>query len=396
MGEMRQKAADRTTRNQTRHQWPVRSSVLAAGAVVALGALAACSGGVGNTASLSSGAIAQTGAASVSGGVDGQGVPAVISRAIASGKAIAPTGQATHKAAAKGKKQVKAKSSPTASSSPSSSASSSPSSSASSSPSPQSSAPPPSSTPTGSQGSGDPSGQSPASSLPGFTLKYVQEFNGDSVPANWNIYNGVPGGYSASVAMWEPNMCTFSGGEAHFMAQGIDSCGMKYLGAPQEYGAWFARLQGNDQPSNEFFSDIFLLWPANLQWPPEIDIYEDRGDRSRTYQSLINTVGDICGANPNFTCLFPYTQSNGPSGGIANTDTEWHTYGVEWTPSGVSFLIDGNVIFTAPADQVKSPAYQPELPMSPALQSENLQGGGTPSLIQTMAVDWMEQFSWNG
>ena len=40
-------------------------------------------------------------------------------------------------------------------------------------------------------------------------------------------------------------MCTFSGGEAHFMASGIDSCGMHSQAEPQKYGAWFARLQAN-------------------------------------------------------------------------------------------------------------------------------------------------------
>jgi beta-glucanase (GH16 family) len=84
-------------------------------------------------------------------------------------------------------------------------------------------------------------------------------------------------------------------------------------------------------------------------------------------------------------------------GGIANTDTEWHTYGVEWTPSGVSWLIDGKVIFTAPASAVKSPAQQPALTMDMDLQSENLPGSpGASTTEVTMNVDWVEQFSWNG
>jgi hypothetical protein len=60
---------------------------------------------------------------------------------------------------------------------------------------------------------------------------------------------------------------------------------------------------------------------------------------------------------------------------------------LERTPSGVSWLIDGHVILTAPASQVKSPAQQPE----------NLQGTtGASSPRETMTVDWFEQFSWNG
>jgi licheninase len=96
-------------------------------------------------------------------------------------------------------------------------------------------------------------------------------------------------------------------------------------------------------------------------------------------------------------CLDQYSQNNWGSNGVANDGTEWHTYGVEWTPSGVTWLIDGKVIFTAPASAVKSPAQQPALAMNMALQSENLQGSpGASTTEDTMNVDWVEQFSWNG
>jgi glycosyl hydrolase family 16 len=242
----------------------------------------------------------------------------------------------------------------------------------------------------------DPSGEDPSSTLPGFTLKYVQEFNGNSIPAGWLAFPGVPGGESASVAQWVPGMCTFSGGEAHFMAQGIDSCGMAFYGTNQEYGAWFARLKGDSEPSDMSFSNIFLLWPSNNQWPPEIDIYEDSGEsRSATSSSVINTVGDVCSSDDS-ACVKAYTQSNGQAGGVPNDGTQWHTYGVEWTPSGVTWLIDGRVIYTAPASQAKSPAQQPATPMNMGLQSQNLQGDGTPTQRETMTVDWVEQYSWNG
>ena len=192
-------------------------------------------------------------------------------------------------------------------------------------------------------------------------------------------------------------MCAFSGGEAHFMASGIDSCGLNYSGTPQEYGAWFARVKGDDEPSGMSFSDIFLLWPANNQWPPEIDIYEDSGgSRPGTTATVHNTVGNACGASPSGQCLAAYEQSNAQSGGVSNNGTGWHTYGVEWTPSGATWLIDSRVIFTALASQVKSPAQQPALPMNMDLQSQNLQGAGTPTPRETMTVDWVEEFSWNG
>ncbi|HUN34097.1 MAG TPA: family 16 glycosylhydrolase, partial [Trebonia sp.] len=239
---------------------------------------------------------------------------------------------------------------------------------------------PPTSSHSAQSSSPGPTEQDPLTALPNFTPSYVQEFDGDTIPPGWDAYSGVPGGESAQVAQWEPRMCTFSGGEAHFMASGIDSCGLQFYGVPQEYGAWFARLKGDDEPPGLFFSDIFLLWPANNQWPPEIDIYEDSGgNRSGTSATLHNTVGNACGSSPTGPCLAAYEQTNGGSGGVSNDGTEWHTYGVEWTPSGVTWLIDGRVIFTAPASQVKSPARQPALPMYMDLQSQNLRGTGTPT-----------------
>lgn len=250
---------------------------------------------------------------------------------------------------------------------------------------------------TGSSTSLDPSGENPTSALSGFTLKYLQEFDGNSLPANWDAYSGGDSGPQAddNEAHFDPSLCTFSGGEAHFIASGVDSCGMHYAGGPQEYGAWFARLKGGSLPSNVVFSDIFLLWPDNNQWPPEIDIYEDNGDRSKTTASMYNTVSSTCGSSPTPQCLAPYEQSNGSSGGVANDDTQWHTYGVEWTPSGVTWFIDGNVVFSAPANQVKSPAAQPAEPMDMDLQVQN-QGGGTSTQVETMTVDWVEEYSYNG
>jgi hypothetical protein len=62
----------------------------------------------------------------------------------------------------------------------------------------------------------------------------------------------------------------------------------------------------------------------------------------------------------------------------------------------VSWLIDGNVVFTAPNSERPAGAQQPALPMNMGLQSQNLSGGGTPTTRSTMNVDWVEQFSWNG
>ena len=342
-----------------------RRLIIEAGVLLAVGvsALAACGGNAAGTATRAANAGADGSTAADGGSARGLTAPVVISHALAKGTAEATPTPAV--ASPAGGAQRSAPAAVTAGQG-------------------------------GSQAIADPSGEDPPTALAGFTLKYTQDFNGGGIPAEWDAYSGAPGGVSLAVADWVPSMCTFSGGEAHLMAIGVDSCGLEYYGGSQEYGAWFARLKGDSEPSGMLFSDIFLLWPANNQWPPEIDIYEDNGYRSNTRATLINTVGSICGSSPTFQCLQPYEQSNGPAGGIANDGTQWHTYGVEWTPSGVSWLIDGRVVFTAPASQVKSPAQQPALPMYMAVQSQNMQGAGTPAQRETMTVDWVAEFSWNG
>jgi hypothetical protein len=388
MGQKRQKTTG-ATRAQTRPRRWVRRSLLGAGALAAVGALAACSGVATNEAQAPD-AFTKLAAAADSGTVQGHGAPAIISRAIAHGRPGQPTRKAEHRQPRHPHPSGSATGTPTATASgtPTSTPTGTPTATPSGTPT---------ATPTGGQSGTDPSGQNPATTLSGYTLKYTQEFSNNSAPSNWNLYTGVPGGETSSEADWEPSMCAFSGGEAHFMASGIDSCGMKFLGDNQEYGAWFARLQGNVEPAGQLFTDIFLLWPGNNQWPPEIDVYEDKGDRSRTGATVFDTPGNACGSSPSEGCLLSYTQNNWGSNGVANNGTEWHTYGVEWTPSGVSWLIDGKVVFTAPASAVKSPAQQPALPMNMALQSENLQGSpGASTKEDTMNVDWVEQFSWNG
>jgi len=385
------------TQQGLRARW-IRRGLLGVGALSALSAvsaLAAC-GGVATDQAQTADAFAQITPAAEAGTVQGHGAPAIISRAIARGA----TAQRFERS--QGRRQGQPKPSTSASARSTATGASATGSTTANPSSPTGTATttptaPPSATPAGGQDGTDPSGQNPATSLAGYTLAYTQEFTGSSLRSGWGAYEGVPGGETSSEAQWEPNMCTFSGGEAHFMADGIDSCGMHFSGKPQEYGAWFARLQATPEQAGQLFTDIFLLWPDNNQWPPEIDVYEDEGNRSSTVATLWNTVGSACGSSPSSSCLYQYTQTNGGNGGVANTDTQWHTYGVEWTPSGVSWLIDGKVILTAPASAVKSPAKQPALTMDMALQSENLQGSpGASTTEDTMNVDWVEQFSWNG
>jgi len=212
----------------------------------------------------------------------------------------------------------------------------------------------------------------PVGNLPGWTQVYAQDFNSNSLPTRWGWYSGTPGGYSPNVANWTPSMCSISGGEVHFMARGINSCGLESSVNRQTYGMYLVRMKGDSEPSSMQFSDIALLWPASNSWAAEIDFYEDTGGSRSQYNASMF-------ACPNGTC--PYQVR-----GIGNDGAQWHTYGVAWTPTKVTYSVDGRTVASFNAS--------PAVPMELKLQSQNL-GGSVPSTeIETMTVDWVVEYSY--
>jgi beta-glucanase (GH16 family) len=80
----------------------------------------------------------------------------------------------------------------------------------------------------------------------------------------------------------------------------------------------------------------FLLWPSsNDHWPPEVDILETpqgQGLGTNHWQGP-NGNGD------NQQETFPF----------AVDITQWHTYGLEWTPDHMTWLVDGTAVGTTTA-----------------------------------------------
>jgi beta-glucanase (GH16 family) len=80
-------------------------------------------------------------------------------------------------------------------------------------------------------------------------------------------------------------------------------------------------------------SNAWLLWPYSGKWPDdgEIDLAEDEGgDRAETTASLLfkNPAGQPDG--------LPQDRIS-PALDFSN----WHTIGVEWTPTSVRYTLDG-------------------------------------------------------
>jgi hypothetical protein len=233
--------------------------------------------------------------------------------------------------------------------------------------------------PIGTSNTTAPSGYAPPApnALPGYTQDYVTTFPGTAVPSGWDTYNGLPGGdpgghfasthIVVSNGVLSINTYQDPAYNNEWVTGGICQCGY----TSQTYGAWFerSRLTGPGP------TGVALLWPDANVWPPEIDFNETYGGTSYT----------------SATVHWDANNSQFHSKVTANM-TQWHTWGVIWTPTKITYILDGRVWGT---DTVASEI--PTIPMHISLQSQTWceSGWACPSTPQSMQVAWVAEYSPN-
>jgi beta-glucanase (GH16 family) len=233
----------------------------------------------------------------------------------------------------------------------------------------------------------EPGGPLPPSSLPGWHLTYSTHFNGNSLPDGWSTYSGEPG--SDPYGYWDPANVKVSNGELHLLTTANDdpqrpdtysTGGVGFYGDTQTYGMYLVRMKSDYEPGLQI-SNILLLWPAdNNVWPPEIDFYEDGGGRRSDYMASLHP-----GPNGDDCCVVRHY--------LTSSATQWHTYGVIWTPSSITYTLDGRRWATVRRNDVSSDGEWPGIPMNLDLQSQNL-GSAQPSHpIETMTVAWVAEYA---
>jgi Glycosyl hydrolases family 16 len=215
-------------------------------------------------------------------------------------------------------------------------------------------------------------------SVAGWKLTYSTDFPGSSLPSGWGAYSGEPGGDPDG--NWDPDNVHVSGGELHLMATPSAQGGVAFYGNQQTYGMYLVRMKGDYEP-NLAINNIAILWPAQQGvWPPEVDFYEDSGGTRNGFSASLHA-----GSNGNDN---PVVHSSPP----ANNGTEWHTYGVQWTPSQLTYTIDGKAWGSVSKSSLDGGQW-PDIPMILTLQSQN-QGSSQPSgTIETMTVAWVAEYS---
>jgi hypothetical protein len=222
----------------------------------------------------------------------------------------------------------------------------------------------------------EPSGYAPPASfqLPGYTQVYSNDFTSPLDFSMWGLFSGVPGGDPSG--LFEPTHVWTYGGllkistsrdplqQNHWASGGLCLCGLHLT-----YGAYFVRSRETSAGPD----DVELLWPADNSWPPELDFAET-------------------GISPKSSSWTDHYTS--PSLRTQVTKkinvTHWHTWGVVWTPSAITFVVDGKAW-----GEVTAAAQIPTVPMTLDLQAQTWCGlkPECPKHRSTMLIDWVEVFT---
>jgi hypothetical protein len=155
-----------------------------------------------------------------------------------------------------------------------------------------------------------------------FTMKLHETFDRGISSARWGSYSGQPGGNS--YGFWKPSHVVPYRGAA--LLRGYRDGG-RYVTAgfmlnavTQTYGKYVVRAKFDRRNAN--IEHCMLLWPTS-GWPPEIDFSEGP-----------TTKGVMVTSH--------WGASNSQVHAFKKLDmSQWHTYGVEWTPTRLLFTVDG-------------------------------------------------------
>jgi len=230
--------------------------------------------------------------------------------------------------------------------------------------------------PIGIANASEPSGMAPtAAAVPGgYVRTYASDFLGNSLPAGWEPFTGVPGGDPGG--QFAATHVTVAGGMLELNAWRDPAYAMKWVtgglchcGHPQLYGAYFVRSRVTGPGPN----DSQLLWPVGNIWPPEIDFNEtgatDLGTSWTVHWGADNSI---------------------QQGHLRVDMTQWHTWGVIWTPTVITFTVDGLLW-----GRFTIPSAISTLPMTLDLQQRTgcTTGFVCPTAPESMLVDWVTEYT---
>jgi hypothetical protein len=229
--------------------------------------------------------------------------------------------------------------------------------------------------PTGIPNSEEPSGESPPGpdDFSGYTQTYVNDFTSNALPTGWYIFTGIPGGdpgghfggkhVQFSGGLLRLNAWRDAGYHNQWVTGGLCQCGLSRV-----YGAYFVRSRQTGPGPNE----VELLWPVTNKWPPEIDFNEDGG-------SNVGTTGTV-----------HYGSTNLMDHANIHIDMlKWHTWGVIWTPTSVTYTVDGRVW---DRDTITSHIPRVRMDLNMEQRAMCALGRQCPTSNVSMLIDWVAEY----
>lgn len=182
-------------------------------------------------------------------------------------------------------------------------------------------------------------------SYEGYTLKWADEFDGDSLNRDdWNVELHEPGWVNAELQQYvdskeniqvkdgnlviQPVKTVDESGKATYTSGRVNTQGKR----DYKYGLFEAKVK---VPTGMGYLPAFWMMPTdeNLygQWPRcgEIDIMEVMG------QDTKKAMGTIHYGNPHGQKQGEYVLKNG------DFSSQWHTFSVEWEPGKIVWYVDG-------------------------------------------------------
>jgi hypothetical protein len=233
-----------------------------------------------------------------------------------------------------------------------------------------------SSYPIGTVDATSPSGMAPpsATALAGYAQSYVNDFTGTSLPSGWSVYNGTPGGdpgaqFSGSHVVVGGGVLSLNTWQDPAYNNEWVTGGLCQCGHAQTYGAYFVRTRVTGAGPTA----VELLWPAANVWPPEVDFNETGGTTTATSATVhFGTANSI------------------DQRSLTIDMTQWHTWGVIWTPTSITYTVDGRAWGTvAVTSEIPNQAMTLDLQQQTWCSS----GWACPTAPQSMQIDWVAEYT---
>lgn len=227
----------------------------------------------------------------------------------------------------------------------------------------------------------------PSSPAPGWVMDWHDNFDGRLSRA-WGAYGwGRQEPTDGAMGVYKVDNVYTSGGNlvlrtwyrgGEWTSAGVSSGpGFTAVGGRWEVRARFERARG--------IGYAFLLWPADGNWPPEIDILEGRVNGPQVMTTYHHG---------------PQNDADRKFRDVPDLD-QWHTYGVEIHPDRIVCLLDGESWETIPlSEPLQTPmwiGFQTGAmdPNGTARAYESVEGSvpnpATPA-VSTIQIDWVAHY----